>query len=152
MLAQNSNKMVWTGRIISGLIAAFMIFDGAIHLTTSAPVVEAFHRLGFPIQLGVVLSVIEFVCVALYVCPRTAVLGAILQTGYFGGAVAINLRVGDPLFAETLFPVYFGILLWLGLYLRNPALRALLPFSRKEVRSEQGSELRASQRISVAEV
>ena len=119
-------KMIWTGRIISGVIVAFLLLDGAIHIAKIAPVVEASARLGLPIDLAVVLGVIELVCVAIYVYPRTAVLGAILLTGYLGGAVATHLRAGSPLFAEALFPVYVGILLWGGLYLRNERLRALV--------------------------
>ena len=119
-------KMIWTGRIISGLMVAFLVFDGAIHIAKIAPVVQAFAQLGFPIDMAVALGLIELVCLALYVYPRTAVVGAVLLTGYLGGAVATHLRAGSPLFAEALFPVYVGILLWGGLYLRNERLRAVL--------------------------
>ena len=119
-------KMIWAGRVLSGLMVAFLLFDGAIHIAKIAPVVQAFAQLNFPIELAVTLGVIELVCLTLYVYPRTAVVGAILLTGYLGGAVATHLRAGSPLFAEALFPVYIGILLWGGLYLRNERLRALV--------------------------
>ncbi len=123
---------IWTGRIISGVIVVFLVSDAAMHIAKIAPVVQAFAQLGFPIDLAIALGVIELVCVALYVYPRTAVLGAIVLTGYLGGAVATHLRAGSPLLAEALFPVYVGILLWGGLYLRNERLRVLLGSSYGE--------------------
>jgi len=125
-----SSKLVWAGRILSGVTIAFLLFDGVIHLTKVAPVVQAFAQLGFPIGLAVALGLLEIVCVALYGYPRTAILGGICLTGYLGGAVAMQLRVGNPLFGETLFPVYVGLLVWGGLYPREPRLHALLPLSR----------------------
>lgn len=94
-----------------------------------APVVEAFQHLGIPPGLAVPLGIVELVCIAIYVFPRTSVLGAVLLTGYLGGAVASHLRVGDPVFS-TVFPVLIGVLLWGGLYLRDPRLRILI--ERKE--------------------
>ena len=126
-----SSKMIWSGRILSGLMVAFLLSDAIMHLTKIAPVVEAFARLGFPIDLAVTLGILELACLALHVYPRTSVLGAILLTGYLGGAVAIHLRAGSPLFSEALFPVYVGILLWGGLYLREPRLHALIPIARE---------------------
>lgn len=120
-----SRARLWTGRVASAVIALFMLFDCVIHILRPPPVVEGFAQLGFPLSVAVPLSIVELVCVALYVIPRTAVLGAILLTGYLGGAVAAQLRVGNPFFAETLFPVYMGILLWGGLVLRDPRLRLL---------------------------
>lgn len=125
-----SNPQLWAGRIISGLVIAFMLFDGVIHLMKIAPVVQAFQELGWPISLSVVLGIIELLCVVIYLYPRTSILGAILLTGYLGGAVVTQLRVGHPLFGETLFPVYVGILVWGGLYLREPRLRRLIPLTR----------------------
>lgn len=122
-----SAKAHWTGRIISGMVIAFMLFDGVIHLTKIAPAVKAFQELGWPISLSVVLGIIELACVLIYLLPRTAVIGAILLTGYLGGAAVTHLRVGSSLFGETLFPVYVGILVWAGLYLREPRLRRLIP-------------------------
>ncbi len=122
-----SNKSLWAGRIISGLVTAFMVFDGVIHLLKPAPVVEGFAKLGFPIRLAVPLGIIELVCVLFYVVPRTSILGAILLTDYLGGAVAIQLPTGNPFFGEVLFPVYIGVIVWGGIYLRDERLRTLIP-------------------------
>jgi DoxX-like family len=90
-------------------------------------VVEAFNQLGYPVSLAPAIGILELACVVIYVIPRTAVLGAILLTGFLGGAVAIHVRVGDPLFTHTLFPIYVGVLVWGGLFLREARLRALIP-------------------------
>jgi len=120
----------WAGIILSALPVLFVLFDGAIHLMVSPPVVQAFTQLGYPVSTSRALRVIELVCIVLYLMPRTSVLGAILLTGYLGGAVATNLRVGSPLFSNTLFPVYVGILAWGGLFLRDERVRALIPVRR----------------------
>jgi hypothetical protein len=125
-----SMKTIWAGRIISGLITAFMIFDAVIHLIKPAPVVEAFAKLNFPLSFAVPLGIVELLCIVLYVIPTTSILGAILLTGYLGGAVAIQLPTGNPFFGEILFPVYIGVFLWGGIYLRDARLRALVPFQR----------------------
>ncbi len=124
-----SKKGLLAGRIISGLVIAFLAFDGVFKFVkpAPAPVVETFARLGWSLNLAPVLGTILLVSVALYVTPVTSVLGAILLTGYLGGAVATHFRVGDPLFSHVLFPTYVGVLLWGGLYLREPRLRALIP-------------------------
>jgi hypothetical protein len=122
-----SKKALWSGRTFSGLVAAFMIFDAVIHLMKPAPVVEAFAKLGYPLRLAVVLGIVELLCVLLYVIPRTSILGAILLTGYLGGAIAIQLPTGNSLFGEVLFPVYIGVLVWGGIYLRDDRLRTLIP-------------------------
>jgi hypothetical protein len=123
-----SKKALWAGRIASGLVTAFMIFDAVMHLMKPAPVVEGFARLGFPIRLAVTLGIIDLICVVLYVIPRTSILGAILLTGYLGGAVAIQLPTGNSLFGEVLFPVYVGVIVWGGIYMRDERLRALIPW------------------------
>jgi hypothetical protein len=92
-----------------------------------APVVEAFAHLGLPLSISVTLGIILLLSTVLYAIPATSVLGAVLLTGYLGGAVATHLRVGDPLFSHVLVPTYLGIVLWLGLYLREERLRALIP-------------------------
>jgi hypothetical protein len=125
--AETSKTMLWAGRIISGVVVLFMLFDAVIHLMKPAPVVTAFAQLGYPIGLAPVLGIIGLVCVALYAIPRTSILGAIVLTGYLGGAVASHLRVGGSLFGEVLFPVYFGVLVWGGLFLRDERLRTLIP-------------------------
>jgi hypothetical protein len=125
-----SNKRLWPGRIMSALPVLFLLFDGVIHIMKIPPVVEGFAKLGYSISLAIPLGIIEIVCIMLYVIPRTSVLGAILLTGYLGGAVATNLRTGAPLLSNVLFPVYVGVLLWGGLYLRDNALRAVFPVRR----------------------
>jgi len=122
----------WTARAgaaVSGLAIVFLLLDAVSHLLVPPPVVEAFGRLGFPARLAAPLGILELACLAAYAWPRSAPLGAILLTGYLGGAISINLRVGDPAF-ETLFPALIGILVWGGLYLREGRLQALLPLRR----------------------
>lgn len=92
-----------------------------------APVLESFARLGYPEGVATGIGILELVCLAVYVIPRTSVLGAILLTGYLGGAVATHVRIGDPLFTHVLFPTYVGLLLWVGLFLRDARLRSLIP-------------------------
>jgi hypothetical protein len=124
-----SEKARWIGYLLSGLVVLFLLFDSIIKFVKPAPVVEAFAHLGWPISLAE--TIILLVCVVLYAIPRTSVLGAILLTGYLGGAVATHLRADDPLFSHVLFPTYMGALLWLGLYLRDERLRALVPLASK---------------------
>jgi hypothetical protein len=124
----SSKKGVWVGRGLSGLVVLFLVPDGIIKFLKPAPVVETSAHLGLPLSLANTLGIILLVCTAIYIFPRTSVLGAILLTGYLGGAVATHLRVGDPLFSHVLFPTYLGVLLWLGLYLRDSRLRTLIPF------------------------
>ncbi|WP_027055192.1 DoxX family protein [Mesorhizobium erdmanii] len=123
---------LWTGRALSGLIILFMIFDGVIKLPPLDIVTQTMVPLGWPADPNAarMLGVIGLVSTALYALPRTSVLGAILLTAYMGGAIATNARIGNPLFSHTLFGVYLCIMLWGGLYLRDPRLRALIPFSR----------------------
>lgn len=125
--AATSKKMIWAGRIISALMVVFLFFDAAIKMMRIAPAVEGTARLGYPVSMVFGMGLVLLVCVALYAIPRTSVLGAILLTGYLGGAVASQLRIGEPLFSYVLFPVYVAVLLWLGLFLRDERLRALLP-------------------------
>lgn len=114
------------GIALSALSVVFLAFDAVIKLIVIAPVVQSFAQLGYPVVLARGLGLLELVCVAVYLVPRTAVLGAIVLTGFLGGAIATHLRVGDPLFSHTLFPIYVALLVWGGLYLRDTALRALL--------------------------
>jgi DoxX-like protein len=123
-----SKKSLWTGRILSGLMGAFLLFDAGIHLLKPAPVVEAFAKLKLPIRFAMALGIVELLCVALYAIPTTSILGAILLTGYLGGAVAVQMTAGNPFFGEVLFPVYVGVILWGGIYLRDERLRALIPW------------------------
>jgi len=122
-----SRKALWAGRIISALPALFLLVDGIMKLVKPEPVVKATIELGYPESVIMALGMILLVGVILYMVPRTAVLGAILLTGYFGGAIAAQVRVGNPLFSHVLFPVYLAVLIWGGLFLRDSRLRALIP-------------------------
>lgn len=124
---ESSRAGLWAGRVMTTLVTAFLLFDAGMKFTHLAVVADATTQLGWPLELNPTLGIVLFVCLALYVTPPTAVLGAILLTGYLGGAVAIHVRVGNPLFSHVLFPTYVGALLWGGLYLRDARLRALLP-------------------------
>jgi DoxX-like family len=122
-----SKGRLWTGRIMSGLPALFLLVDGVGKLVKPAPVVEGTVQLGYPESVLLGLGIVLLTCTVLYMIPRTAILGAILLTGYLGGAIATHVRVGSPLFSHTLFPVYIAMLIWGGLYVRDDRLRALIP-------------------------
>jgi hypothetical protein len=121
-----SNKALWTGRIIVLLPALFLLLDGVMKLVKPAPVVEATVRLGYSENVILPLGIVLLICTVLYLIPLTSVLGAILLTGYLGGAVATHVRAGEGAF-PILFPVVFGMLLWGSLWLRDQRLRALIP-------------------------
>jgi hypothetical protein len=121
---------IWAGRILSGLVVLFLVFDGAIKLVPIDAVTESLTELGYPVDLARGLGVLVLVCTILYVNPRTAVLGAILLTGLLGGAIATHLRVGSPLFTHLLFGAYLGVMVWGGLFLRDERVRALIPLRR----------------------
>jgi hypothetical protein len=125
-----SKGMLWTGRILSGLMALFFVFDGVGHLMKPAPVVEAFARLGYPLSASVGIGVLALICTAIYVTPTTSILGAILLSGYLGGAVSTHVRAGSSPF-EIIFPAILGGLVWLGLLVRDPELRRLIPLRRQ---------------------
>jgi hypothetical protein len=129
-LAPISKSQLWTGRVLSTLAVLFLIFDGALKLIKPVMVVDATVNLGYPASLITPLGIVLLSCVALYCIPATRVLGAILLTGYLGGAVATHVRVGDPLFSHVLSPIYVALLLWLGLYFRDPELRSFVPLRR----------------------
>jgi hypothetical protein len=119
---------IWTGRILSGLTVLFLIFDSVVKLVQSHWALEATVRLGYSEQVVLPLGIVLLASTLLYVLPRTSVLGAILLTGYLGGATATHVRVGQPF----VFPIVFGVLVWLGLWLRDARLRALIPARRSE--------------------
>lgn len=123
-----STRALWTGRVLSGLAVLFLVFDSVGKLLQVPPVVAGSIQLGYPADVVFGLGVTLLSCVLLYVIPRTSVLGALLLTGYLGGAVATHVRVGNPLFSHTLFPTYVAAFVWGGLFLRNPRLRAFLPW------------------------
>jgi hypothetical protein len=116
----------WTGRVLSGLGILFMLFDGGAKVfDLIPPEAKAANSLGWPDHTLFAVGVIALLCTALYMIPRTALIGAILLTGYFGGAIASHVRVGSPLFSHTLFPVYIAAFFWVGLFLRDNRVRAL---------------------------
>jgi len=121
-----SKGKLWVGRIMSWLPALFLLVDGVMKLFKPAVVVEATVKLGYPESIILPIGIVLTVCTIIYLIPRTAVLGAILLTGYLGGAVATHVRVGEGLF-PIVFPIIFGVLLWGGLYLRDNRLRTLIP-------------------------
>jgi hypothetical protein len=118
-----SRKAVWAGRVVSGVPVLMLVMSGVMKLMKPAAVVEGFENLGYPARLAMGIGILELACTAVYLVPRTAVLGAILITGYLGGATATHVRVGDA-FAG---PVAIGVMVWLGLYLRDRRVRALVP-------------------------
>jgi len=121
-----SRAAVRTGTVISGLAGLFLLFDASVKLLRLPSVVEATVQLGFPAHTVQLMGTLLLVSLVVYAIPRTSVFGAVLITGYLGGAVCANVRVDAPLFGYVLFPVYTAVLVWLGLYLRNPALRRLV--------------------------
>lgn len=122
--------MVWIGRVLSGLAVLFLLFDSVIKILKLAPAIEGTVKLGYPERAVVGIGIVELVCLAVYLTPQTSVLGAILLTGYLGGAIATHVRVGSPLFSHTLFPIYVATLIWAGLWLRDDVLRTLVPLRR----------------------
>jgi hypothetical protein len=120
-----SNLTLWSARILSGIAYLFLAMDGVIHIARIQPVLDAFQKLSIPPSLSLPLGVLELVMLALYAYPASRVLGAILWTGYLGGAAAIHLRAGSSAF-EIVFPIIIGAMLWIGLYLTDERVRALL--------------------------
>jgi len=117
---------VWAGRVLSGLGILFLAMDAGMKLLQLPVAVEGTTQLGYPSSVIVPIGIIQVACLLLYIVPRTSVLGAILWTGYLGGAVATHVRIGNPLFSHILFPIYVAALLWGGLWLRDRRVRALL--------------------------
>jgi len=118
------------GTVCTSVAALFLTFDTVLKLLRLDVAVEGTTALGYPAESVLWIGVIELVCLVLYLVPRTAVLGALLMTGYLGGAIATHVRISSPLLTHTLFPIYVALLLWGGLYLREPRLRALAPLRR----------------------
>jgi hypothetical protein len=131
--SHTSERSRWSERIgwsMSGLMIAFLLFDGVSKLVLERHVIEATTNIGYPLDIIRPLGVICLGCTILYAIPRTSILGAILLTGYLGGAIASKVRIEDPMFGSVLFGAYFAILVWGGLYLRDERLRALIPLRR----------------------
>jgi DoxX-like protein len=119
-----SKKMLWAGRIISALPVLLMVFGGTFGLLKPAVAMPGFLQYGYPEKVFLPVCILELVCAVVYAIPRTSALGAILLTGYLGGATATHVRVGEPIF---FVPVLLGVLVWGGLYLRDGRLRGLIP-------------------------
>ena len=125
-----STRQLWIGRVLSALAVLFLLFDSAAKLLQLQPVIDATLQLGYPRDIVFTLGVILLTCVVVYLIPSTSVLGAVLLTGYLGGAIATHVRVANPLFTRVLFPIYVAAMLWGGLMLRDARLRAFLPIRR----------------------
>lgn len=121
-------KRPWAGYIVSALPTLFLLLDALGKFVKPEAVVTGTVDLGYQESVILPLGIVLLACTVLYVIPKTSVLGAILLTGYLGGAVATHVRIGNPLFTHQLFPVYLGVLIWLGLYLRDARVRDLMPF------------------------
>jgi hypothetical protein len=120
------------GVVLTTLPALFLVFDGVMKLANVAPVREASARMGWPVPTMPVVGALLLACLAIHLVPRTAFLGAVLLTGYLGGAISAHVRLGDPLLSHTLFPVYLAVMIWGGLYLRDARARALAPWRRPD--------------------
>ena len=125
---------VWAGRILSGLVIAFLLVDAVTKLVAPQFAIDNSPPLAWELDIGIVrtLAVLLLIPTLLYIHPRTAVLGAVLITGYLGGAIATHFRMESPLFTHTLFGVYLGLMVWGGLWLRHPALRSVFPFDMRK--------------------
>lgn len=123
---QTTRGKIIAGLVISAIPVLFLFFDTAIKLIKIPAVVESFTHLGFDPDIARGIGLLQLACLVVYLIPRTAAVGAVLLTGYLGGAICTHLRLGHPLLSHTLFPVYVAALLWLGLYLREPRVRALV--------------------------
>ena len=125
-----SKKMLWTGRIVSWVIAALLLLDAVMKVLQVPQVMEGTVKVGYPAGTVRPIGIILLLCLICYVIPRTSVLGASLLTGYLGGAVATNVRISTPLFSYTLIPMYVGVLVWGGLFLQDEGVRALIPLQK----------------------
>jgi hypothetical protein len=124
--SDTSPAVRWTGRILTGIAVLFLAFDASMKLFATKEAIEGTVQLGFAPHHLLIIGLIQVVCLIIYLIPRTAPLGAILWTGYLGGAIVTHLRVDNPLFTHILFPIYVAALVWGGLYLRDDRVRALL--------------------------
>jgi len=120
-----SKARIWTGRVLTAMVALFLLFDGIMKVIKERHVLQSAAQLGYSTESMVAIGTLLLACTLVYVIPRTAVFGALLLTAYLGGAVATQVRVGNPVF-ECIFPVIFGVLVWAGLFLREPRLSTLI--------------------------
>ncbi len=127
----NPNSMTWTGRVLTGLFALFMLGASISPKLLGMPVAEeTMAQLGWPAGYAMAIGILELVCLVLYLIPRTSLLGAVLMTGLLGGAIATQIRAESPLFSHILFGLYLSFVMWGGLWLRSSRLRALFPVAR----------------------
>jgi len=122
----HSSRSIWVGRVLSGVVALMLTFDAGAKIARLKPVIEGTVQLGYPASTVLPIGLVLLACVIVYLIPRTAPLGAVLLTGYLGGAIATHVRVGNPLFTHILAPIYVAALLWSGLYLRDARVRAAI--------------------------
>jgi hypothetical protein len=130
--AQAAPATLWTGRAMYALAVVFLLVDAGMKVLKMAPAIEGTVQLGYPASVVSGIGIVQLVCLALYVIPQTSVFGAILLTGYLGGAIGTHVRVGNPLFTHVLFPIYVAVLVWGALFLRDERLRALVPVRRTD--------------------
>jgi hypothetical protein len=126
LTATVGTRRLWIGRIMSALAVLFLLFDSIVKILGLPVAVDATTELGYRVGIVGGIGILELICLLIYVVPRTATLGAVLLTGYLGGAVASQLRVGHPLFSHVLFPIYVAVFIWGGLFIRDGRLRALV--------------------------
>jgi DoxX-like protein len=129
-MASIGKKQLVASYILTAFVGLFLTFDTVLKVLRLAPAIQGTTELGYPADSVLVIGLIELVCLGLYLVPRTSVLGALLLTGYLGGAIATHVRVGSPLMTHILFPIYVALMVWGGLYLRETRLRDLLPVRR----------------------
>lgn len=127
--SSSGSAVIWIARAITVLVVVFWLMDAVSHIMKPGPVIDAFVRQGVPLQMAPIIGVLQLVILAAYLTPRLSVLGIVLETGYLGGAVAINARADSPMF-EVVFPIIFAVLVWAPVYLRNERLRAIFPVQR----------------------
>ena len=132
--APSASASVWTGRVLSGLVVMFLLVDAGTKLVAPQFAIDNSPPLGWELDIAIMrtLAVLLLIPTLLYIWPRTAVLGAVLITGYLGGAIATHMRMDSPLLTHTLFGVYLGLMVWGGLWLRNPALRSVFPLDTRK--------------------
>ena len=128
---QTSKTRLWISWIMSGLVILFMLFDSIFKFIQPPEVIEGTLSLGYSEHHIVIIGTLALISTVLYAIPRTSIIGAILLTAYFGGAIATHLRLDNPLFSHTLFPVYFAVLAWGGLWLRNKPLCSIMPLQHQ---------------------
>jgi len=129
-MTTSPSKTIWIGRVLSALAVLFLLFDSVVKLLQLPVAMDGTTQLGYPGSVVFGIGLVELVCLVLYVIPQTSVFGAILFTGYLGGAIATHVRIASPLFTHILFPIYVALLIWGGLYARDERLRSLIPIRR----------------------